>query len=303
MPPKHFKLGNWLHSLMAAHYRDGNYEAQHEALVKEWNSLFLEEREMYGDLPNEAKRLMDAYLYHWREEESSWKVIWAEETFEVNFEEGDVYTFKPDLIVKEGNEYWVVDHKSTSSIPDAEWRLFDLQSTLYSWALREAGIADIKGFIFNYIRTKEPTVPSINIDGAISKRRIDTDFHTLATFLLDYYAVDRLSQLPKSWQTQLKALKTAPSKFFKRSRITKDQALINRQVEELTYTAQEMEAYLEMERDEKFDPWVRTTIPPCEWDCEYHDLCLVQLLGGDGEFLIRTKFQGSQYVKERDLGN
>lgn len=305
LPDEKLKLGSWWHKLAEEHYSGGDWKDAHAKEVKKFNNLFLEEREHYGDLPGMAERMMEAYLWHYRKEESEWEVLYVEETFTVDFQEGDQFTFKPDLIVRDhaskDKDIWVVDHKTVRSMPSGEWRLEDLQSTLYPWALREGMDLPIKGFIFNYIRRKSPTIPSINKDGSISKRRIDTDYPTMAKFLLDYYEVDTVRNLPPDWKDRLKVLRSQ-NNYFRRSRIIKDQALIDRQIAEFSYTAQEIEIWHDMHVEQDLDPWVRTMIPSCEWDCDFYDLCMIELLGQDSKFMRRTKYKPSEYAKERGLG-
>jgi len=93
--------------------------------------------------------------------------------------------------------------------------------------------------------------------------------------------------------------------FFKRSKLIKDEAIINRQIAEFQITAQEMEVWHEMEDDpeDDIDPWVRTMIPSCSWDCDFYDLCILELMGQDSKFMRRAKYQPSEYAKKRGLGS
>lgn len=303
------KFGSWVHDLLRAHYMGEDWRKQHDRQLKQFQNLFIEEREFYGDMPQLAERMMESYLWKYRKEESEWETLYVEETFEIHFAQGDTFSFTPDLIVRDHSDngsVWVVDHKTVRSIPSGEWRLEDLQSTLYPWALSEGMDLDVKGFIFNYIRRKAPTVPHINQDGSISRARIDTDYPTLAKFLIEFYEVDSVNELPVKWKKQLANLKLSTS-FFKRSRIIKPTALINRQIEEFSYSAQELESWLELWQEQKakddgIDPWVRTLVPSCEWDCDFHDLCMIELLGQDSKFMRRSKYQASKYQKGRRRG-
>lgn len=307
LPDEKLKVGNWFHKLMQAHYAGEDWEKVHKKETKKFNSLFLEEREMYGDLPTLVRRMAESYFWTYRNEDKDWETLYVEETFRVEFgEEKDVFTFKPDLIIRDHSTkekaIWVVDHKTVKSIPSGEWRLEDLQSTLYPWALREGLDLDIKGFIFNYTRRKVPSIPGINKDGSISRRRIDTDYPTMAKFLLEYYEVDSVNDLPSDWKQRLRNLR-GERKFFKRTRMDKVEDLTERQIEEFSYTAQEIEVWHEMDEKDDIDPWVRTMIPSCDWDCEFHDLCLIELLGQDSKFIRRSKYQASKYTKGRGLGS
>lgn len=306
LPDVKLKTGSWFHSLMQAHYLGGDWRKEHAAQLKEFNKLFKEERDIYGDMPEAVERWMESYVWHYRKEEADWEPLYVEQTFKVTFAEGDVFTFKPDLIVRDHSTkekaIWVVDHKTAKSMPSGEWRLEDLQSTLYPWALREGTDLNVKGFIFNYIRKKVPSVPKIIKSGAISKARLDTDYPTMAKFLMEYYKVGSVNELPTDWKKRLRVLR-GETKFFKRSRIIKDDALVNRQIEEFSVTAQEIETWHEMHDEQPdFDPWVRTMIPSCDWDCDYYDLCSIELLGQNSNFIRRSKYRKSTYTKDRGLG-
>jgi hypothetical protein len=115
---------------------------------------------------------------------------------------------------------------------------------------------------------------------------------------MEYYEVDSVNKLPTDWKKRIANLRLE-DKFFKRSKIIKDEHLINRQIEEFSYTAQEIEIWHEMGEAQEIDPWVRTLIPSCEWDCDYQPLCLLELLGQDSKFMRRSNYQQSEYQKEK----
>lgn len=297
MPGQPLKLGSWIHELMEAHYTKGNWETRHKSLTRQFNSLTIDEREFYGDLPTKAKKLMAAYEYHWRHEEDNWEILHVEQRFAVEAADGSTLSFKPDLIVREKDSglIGVWDHKSTTSLPSAEWRIQDLQSVIYPWGLELAGIK-VDYFGWNYLRTKEPTIPHTNQDGALSKRKLDTEYHTLATFLIRHFG-DK-TRIPQYWRVILKSLK-GQSNYFKRTRMVKDTVLINRMIAELDWTTQEIQAWVEfMDNNPADDPWVRTVDRDCEWHCDFFDLCQVELLGGDGKFLRKSKYRPSTYSEE-----
>lgn len=300
-----------MHECLQYHYMGRDWKNALANLTKKFNTLLLEEREFYGDLPGEVKRMMEAYLYLYREEDEDWEILYVEETFVIDHGDGHEFSFKPDLIVRDHalNQTIVWDHKTTKSIPSAEFRLTDLQSGLYPWGLDVVGI-HVDSFGYNYIRTKAPTVPKINKNGAISKRRIDTDYYTLASFLKDYYAEGiwvsgkefKWPDIPSHWKVQLKTLKEYNT-YFKRTRIKKPQVVQDRLVRELDFTTEEIAAYYEMAADNPGeDIWPRTMLLSCDWDCDFYELCLIELMGGDGKFIRKTKYQPSKYLEGRKIG-
>ena len=80
-------------------------------------------------------------------------------------------------------------------------------------------------------------------------------------------------------------------------------AVKDRLIRELDYTTEEMLAFHELAEDEPDeDPWTRNMIMSCEWDCDYSELCLIELMGGDGKLIRRSKYQPSGYIGGRKLG-
>lgn len=116
--------------------------------------------------------------------EPAWDVFAIEEEFEVELSVGITVVFKPDLLIRINGEIWIVDHKTTANIPEEydPYNMTDFQHLLYIGLLRKLGW-NVKGFVFNYIRSKEPTMPKLRKDGKIADlRRLDTDYNTLLGF-------------------------------------------------------------------------------------------------------------------------
>lgn len=297
-PEGKLKFGSDFHWLMANLYNGGDWKAEYEKLVKRFKRLSLEDREYYGlDYCESIKDLLTAYIFHWRREEENWEILHVEEKFRVTNPSGDILTFIPDMVIRDlqDNTIWVVDHKTVKSMPDADMRMGDMQSTIYPWALENSGMFDepITGFIFNYVRRKAPTVPKINLDGSISKARISTTYYTMYKFLVEYYGDKK--KIPKHYRQQLAALKLDTS-YFKRSRIVKSPELIRNQIAELDAVTQDLEAHLEMEEDlaqtdPPQDPWYRSKQMACDWDCSYYDLCFTELMGNDSTFMRKRNFK------------
>lgn len=260
--------------------------------------MSLDEREFYGPLPDQAEQMMRAYMYRWRKQHDNWEVLYCEERFVVQDEDGNNFSFKPDIIVREKDTGLIVcwDHKSTTNIPDADWRLEDLQSTLYMWALPKVGI-EVDLFGFNYMNTNPYKLPKTNQDGRLSTRKVTFEFYSLAEYLTEFYGGK--SKIPKYWKIELREAQKNSTHWFKRSRIVKDPALINRQIEELDWTTMEMLSFIEfISENPDIDPWVRSLDRSCEWSCDFHDLCQADLLGADTTFMIKSQFRKSRYQEE-----
>tara|TARA_R100000458_G_scaffold59739_1_gene71489 strand:- start:3387 stop:4349 length:963 start_codon:yes stop_codon:yes gene_type:complete len=278
-------LGNWIHSMLEAHYKGEDWLETYGELTHKFNGFLAEEKEHYGDLPGISARLMNGYMDFWEEEDKNLEVISVEEEFEVDIGKGLLFKFKPDMIVKDKRDGMIScwDHKSNKTLPDTEWRNTDIQSTLYLWALNQLGIK-VDQFIFNYIRTKPPTVPRMTKAGRMSKVKIETDYPTLKSFIEENDLV-----IDDNLQTWLDNLK-ANSNFYKRISIAKPQLLTNTMIEEL-YSTATMINFMDSDDDLAY---YRVLNKACDWDCSFQDLCNADLMGSPQANQIRKQ----RYQKE-----
>jgi len=278
-------LGNWIHSMLEAHYKGEDWLETYGELTHKFNGFLAEEKEHYGDLPGISARLMNGYMDFWEEEDKNLEIISVEEEFEVDIGKGLLFKFKPDMIVKDKRDGIIScwDHKSNKTLPDTEWRNTDIQSTLYLWALNQLGIK-VDQFIFNYIRTKPPTVPRMTKAGRMSKVKIETDYPTLKSFIEENDLV-----IDDNLQTWLDNLK-ANSNFYKRISIAKPQLLTNTMIEEL-YSTATMINFMDSDDDLAY---YRVLNKACDWDCSFQDLCNADLMGSPQANQIRKQ----RYQKE-----
>ena len=273
-------LGNWIHSMLEAHYKGEDWLETYGELTHKFNGFLAEEKEHYGDLPGISARLMNGYMDFWEEEDKNLEIISVEEDFEVDIVKGLLFKFKPDMIVKDIRDGVIScwDHKSNKTLPDTEWRNTDIQSTLYLWALNQLGIK-VDQFIFNYIRTKPPTVPRMTKAGRMSKVKIETDYPTLKSFIEENDLV-----IDDNLQTWLDNLK-ANSNFYKRISIAKPQLLTNTMIEEL-YSTATMINFMDSDDDLAY---YRVLNKACDWDCSFQDLCNADLMGSPQANQIRKQ--------------
>ena len=278
-------LGNWINSMLEAHYKGEDWLETYGELTHKFNGFLAEEKEHYGDLPGISARLMNGYMDFWEEEDKNLEIISVEEDFEVDIGKGLLFKFKPDMIVKDKRDGVIScwDHKSNKTLPDTEWRNTDIQSTLYLWALNQLGIK-VDQFIFNYIRTKPPTVPRMTKAGRMSKVKIETDYPTLKSFIEENDLV-----IDDNLQTWLDNLK-ANSNFYKRISIAKPQLLTNTMIEEL-YSTATMINFMDSDDDLAY---YRVLNKACDWDCSFQDLCNADLMGSPQANQIRKQ----RYQKE-----
>lgn len=304
IPSVPLKRGSWMHALQEAHHRewagvDGEgWEDVQQRLVKAYDGLFDEEKETLGDLPRETRRMFRAYLRRWNQHDADRYQVATlhdgspavEFLVEVSLRKwGVVEPFKGtiDLLV-EDLEYgglWVWDAKWVKRIPDSDDRMMATQNLMYVWALRKLGY-DIRGFLYNYGRTKPPTIPHPVYGGkqlSVAKK-IDTTYEIFLAEMVKLHGAKGAKQLAKTlYRDRLAELKARSSLWFRRERIPVTPERIRVGLAEFIVSVRDIER-----RNTKF--------PPRTWEgwrcsyCDYKDICVAEFNGLDIEPLIKAKY-------------
>lgn len=286
-PATPLKRGSWLHDLLEAKYTTGSWKRKLKQLKKEYDHMFDEEKEMYGDLPSICRHIMESYDYTWREEDSGLTVIAAEKVIQVPWPHGHTFQGKFDLIVEDEYGRWLVEHKSHKTIPDADYRFMDIQTARYWFAIQKLGTyGDLTGILWNYIRTKPPTVPTLIKNGSRLGRidKMDTDLLTLVS------AIKRYDLNPLDYRDKIQRLRRH-NNFFRRVRVPINQDVMERIVREGVVTA---------DRIERGEPPVRNIGRHCSWGCSYQEICMVELYGGNTKQIIKARYHKEDPLKYYD---
>ena len=143
-------------------------------------------------------------------------------------------------------------------------------------------------FIFNYIRTKPPTVPRMTKSGRMSKVKIETDYPTLKNFIEenDLEMTDELA----AWLESLKS----SSNFYKRITIAKPKLVTDTMISEL-YSTATMINFMDSKDDLAY---FRVLSKACDWDCSFQDLCNADLMGSPQAGQIRKQRYNTKEVKD-----
>lgn len=294
------RRGTWVHELLQAYYEDTDWMRVHGLNSRKFDKLMDIEKEEIGDLPAECLRLFKSYLWHYGANKDDpfhgWEVLGVEQTFEAvwpDSEDGlDIYRCRVDLLVRDRYGLLIVDHKTHKTLPSHTFRTLDAASPLYIWAARESGY-DVRGFQWNYIRTKVPTTPKLVYVGTprerLSEAAIDTDYPTYARALVNL----GLDWRQEPYRSKLKSLKAqrwkedAPqtSQFFRRDILEKDDAMVARVIGTAMRTRDRMHADFE-----DFDVTERNMGRHCDW-CTFSQLCTTEMFGGLGDHIRRKQFR------------
>lgn len=289
----HLKRGVWVHELLEAFHNGDDWRALHAKLSQEFNEMFDEEKEYYGDMPTEIARIMESYVWHYKAD--TWIVHDTEFTVEMPMPDGTLYRGKVDALVENDFGLWLVDHKSHKTLPDLKFRLLDAQSALYLAAARSMGL-NVQGFIWNYIRWKAPSVPeAVYNNTRLSKRALDTDYPTFYRTLKQYkeeFPNFRISAEDKERLAYLKAQRfkwgePQTSTFFRRDVLEKSDAMLDRVLAENAHTTRRMNEYDFEDRDAV----ERVVDRGCTFSCSYNDICSVQLMGGNIKPLLKQNYK------------
>jgi hypothetical protein len=303
-----------MHELLEAHWRSEvgegpGWEAKQAELAKGFNNLFDEEKERYGDLPRECRRLMAGYLRRWRDDGDRFRVATLptgepaiEFVVEVPLDKWGIenpFKGRIDLLV-EDLEYgglWIRDAKWVRSVPGPDERMMSPQNLLYVWACRRAGL-DVRGFIYDYGRTAEPTVPRIlkrgnrktgALAGYVSTAKCDT---TVAVYLQQIVAAHGKKQAKELIHTYyadtLATLREREQLWYRRERIPVEPERIKRGLAEFIQAVREIEA----RKTKGAVP--RTYLYNCKFNCGYHGPCVAQFQGLDIKPLLKRGFQLEQ---------
>lgn len=310
------KRGTWFHSLLEEHYVGRSWQKKHRELSARYAELFDEEKEALGDLPDECLRLMRSYLWHYGADKSDpyhgWEVEGTEITLECPWPDGKgIYRCRIDILYRDEFGLWIGDHKSNKALPNHRHRLADHASARYIWAARENGL-DVRGFVWNYVRTKAPTVPKMVYVGTSRERLstavIDTDYLTAYRAIKGY--LDAGHKLdPETYRPMLRHLKSQrwehgkvqSSLFFRRDVLEKDDDMLARVVAASMRTRDRMHGY-DWDDTESVE---RVTDRSCDWMCDYVDLCTAELFYGDASHIRRKNFRAGDpldyYQDQKEL--
>jgi PD-(D/E)XK nuclease superfamily len=262
---------------------------------KEFGKLFLEEQDEYGDLLGDCERIFTNYKRTYAGEK--YKVIGSEIELKVSLGGGVEFQGHIDKIWQDvKRRLWLVDHKSHKNIPGEEQRFSDLQTVFYTWAYNLLHPkTPVDGVIWDYLRTKNPTVPEVLKNGTLSKREnIDTDYLTAHAAVQAH-----LKSLPKTvidvshnYDDWLEMIKKKENRFFKRVHLPSPPAVMVEQiVNEMKTTA------FQMLRDKGDD--TRNMTRDCSW-CEFYALCHAELRGQDAAYLRKAEFKIDEELLNAD---
>lgn len=280
-------LGSWVHSALETHYTKGDWRVGHKLYVDQWNKLFKEEKlalqvkgkKLGAPLPELVERIIKSYLWYYRDD--GWKPVMVEQILEVETPlviKGKRFVFKGrlDLVVEDDEGLlWLVDHKTASTIPQAtSFHAMDPQLMLYPWAAKIQYGIDLAGIVYNYVKSKPPSIPKLNKDKSLSRRKISTDYPTLVRFLkANGYDINDFREVLIPLRKK--------SDFLRRYRLPREPFVTKEILKDTLST---------VKRIEDTKRFVRVITRDCSRQCAYHNLCRAELNGFDTQMMRTSDF-------------
>jgi hypothetical protein len=301
-------LGRFLHTYLEYFYqgvKEGHYpEDAHMAAQFKTSSKFVSELKGYAQtafisgnedmareleaLPAMAGRLSDRYyLVRGKVDADRYEILHVEEKLKLQITDGIVSTGVTDLVTrdKENGLTNIWEHKSTQYVPQDSVRLRDFQTMLYAIKVRDQFDINIDSVIWNYIRTKEPTIPEVLKSGGLTLRKdLDSTWEVYSATArragIDPYE-EKYAEMRQRLEGREETI------FFPRYEVvivTNEGILMDDYIEE----ARRMKAGRESWKRGDSKP-IRTLARDCD-GCDYLRICQAALTGGDEEDIISMRF-------------
>lgn len=249
------------------------------AYEEKYSALLTEEQEYYGEtFIQDIRRVFKGYLRQYAEDD--WETEAVEEFVATDLADNLRFVGHIDLRMRSKGRRWLVDRKSHKEIPTEEMRFNNYQLLLYVWAWnREHKHDQVEGIIWDYLRTKPPTIPELLKKGGLTQRaNLDTDIYTYKR-ALKKHGLD-----PKPYAEYLRQLeKRSVDKFYVRVSLPNpSKEMTEKVVEEFRQTSIIMHG---------LKVYPRTMTPWCSKNCEFFRLCSAELRGLDDKFIEKSEYE------------
>ena len=266
--------GVTLHELLDARALGKPIEPILKSYLKMYEELWDEEKEDYSS-PDDLHSIYNRYCQKYQGEGLDYR---QKSEIEVTASMGKrlFKGFIDKLPQDQMGRVWVCDHKSHKVIPDESARFSDIQTVLYFWAARENG-EKVDGILWDYIRTKPPTVPELLKKGGLTRRKdLDSDYDTYLA------AIKKHGLNPQDYQAELERCKSRV--FFHRVYLPKPgEDLIREVVDDFFNTA------IQIDRSLETGVAPRNMTRDCK-SCSYYSICSLEVRGMDTDLVRKQMY-------------
>lgn len=281
------QFGSFVHEAIEEYQKSGNFKKTIKKFNLEIEKVFDEERAALGldRLVEDATAVTHGYLETWADDGLTYKVVEAE--VEIPLVDGIVFVGKVDAIVEDSEGYiWIFERKTCKTIPEEDIRLTDIQTVMYWWAVpnmtlkvgkRIYRFKDIRGIIWDYVRSKAPSIPEPLKKGGFSRANIDTTWGVYKQALLDN-GLD-----PDDYEDMRQKLAGKEESFFRRIKLPYSKSMQDQVVRDFKETAMEMRILHGIAMDRNLDF-------TCSF-CDFKNPCVAELRGSDIDLMLKKDYE------------
>lgn len=271
--------GSMLHECLEAYNNGKSWKKVYKKYLEQFNKdYFAEEIEEMGNVPKMVYDLMESYVEYYKDEEDELEYLVNELHFELPLIKDVSIQGYIDAVVrrKSDNSIWAMETKTYAREPDPDFLIFNNQSALYNWALQQLYPDEkIGGTLWNIIKAKQPSEPTILKSGEVSKRGLDSTPLMVRNWLLGN------NFNPEDYQELLE--KVSYNDFFSRYYIRTSDKVINSIMQDFKDSGEQILS------NQKLNFFIKdkNLNRDCTW-CNYKEICHAELEDNDVDF-IRTK--------------
>lgn len=285
-----FQFGRIIHDMLEADVNGLDPFEKLDEIAKDNKKLFAAEREMYGEIVDDAGLIMEAYFEYYKKDELKFlkkNGQRAEHWFEIELTNDILWNGKIDAAVEAPDDLrYLLENKTFSKQPNDDHRWRNFQSVTYLRAIDLLGWWRKKPFVgtlWNYIKSKPPTKPQLLKNGeAFSIKSIDT----LPNVVLE--AIEEAGLKKKDNAELIQRAQDNLPNYFKRIRTPVNRDTVDNIFQEFVDSAVDI-------RD-NHDKLKRKTLGQhCDY-CDYEPICRAELTGSDVDYVKEHEF----YVREDD---
>lgn len=279
------QFGSIVHDMLEAHANKNDPFGVLDTWEEDQGKLFAAEREMYGEIIEDIRTIMQAYFDYYENDKLryiKYKGQYAEHWLEVPVGEEMLFVMKVDAFARTRNKLrWLTEHKTFKRTPSDDDRWRSTQAAVYIKACELLGMKPFDGILWNYVHSKPPTRPQILKAGGLSTRAINT----LPCVIYDM--VEELGLDIDNNQELLRRAEANVKNYFFRVPMPVNKSIVDAVYEDFIDVAHEMMEYHGKKRN-------RTIGMHCGWSCDFESICRAELTGGDPDFVKEREYESRE---------
>ena len=276
--------GSAVHECLEAYNSGKSWRKPFEKFKKDfYETTFEEERVELGDLPGMVEELMENYTYYYEVvNPDNYEYLENELHFELEVAKGITLEGYIDSVVRdETGRIFTVEHKTYKKDPGRDFIIFNPQSAIYNWAIQEMGMQPA-GTIWDIIKAKKPSVPTILKSGKLSEAKLDSTPYSVEKGLV------ALGFDPDDYRDFID--KHSFDTYFTRELIRYNRQVTRGIMEDLVDTAKLIKSKSNTLKDKNLGK-------DCSW-CQYKEICQAEILGLDTDYIIKKEYEEGRRLRD-----